>query len=105
MAGVGDYTAAAIASIAFDLPHAAVDGNVRRVIVRLLNDDDAEIQVEADRLLDREQPGPWNQAVMELGATICTPRDPDCGACPLSRFCASRKAGTQAALSAKEDQA
>lgn len=102
LAGIGDYTAAAIASIAFDLPHAAVDGNVRRVIVRLLNRDDAEIQLEADRLLDRKHPGRWNQAMMELGPAICTPRDPNCGACPLARHCESHQAGTQHTLPQKK---
>ena len=102
LAGIGDYTAAAVASIAFDLPHAAVDGNVRRVIVRLLNNNDAAIQVTADRLLDREHPGRWNQAMMELGATICTPRDPGCATCPLARDCAARQAGTQASLPEKK---
>ena len=102
LAGVGDYTAAAIASIAFDLPHAAVDGNVRRVIARLLNKSDSDIQREADALLDREHPGRWNQAMMELGATICTPRDPDCAKCPLARDCAAREAGKQASLPEKK---
>jgi A/G-specific adenine glycosylase len=102
LAGVGDYTAAAIASIAFDLPHAAVDGNVRRVIVRLLNNNDAAIQSEADGLLDRKNPGRWNQAMMELGATICTPRDPKCESCPLSRQCAAHRAGTEGSLPGKK---
>jgi A/G-specific adenine glycosylase len=102
LAGIGDYTAAAVASIAFDLPHAAVDGNVRRVIVRLLNHDDAPIQAEADRLLDRQDPGRWNQAMMELGATICTPRDPNCGACPLLKHCQAYGAGTQSTLPRKK---
>lgn len=102
LAGIGDYTAAAISSIAFDLPHAAVDGNVRRVIVRLLNNNDAAIQPEADRLLDRKNPGRWNQAMMELGATVCTPRDPNCTACPLSRHCIAHQAGTQNALPSKK---
>jgi A/G-specific adenine glycosylase len=101
LAGIGDYTAAAIASIAFGLPHAVVDGNVRRVIVRLLNDNDAAVQEEADRLLDRRDPGGWNQALMELGATVCLPRDPRCGACPLARDCKARQAGTQQELPAK----
>jgi A/G-specific adenine glycosylase len=101
LAGIGDYTAAAVASIAFDLPHAAVDGNVRRVIVRLLNDDRADVPAAAAQLLDRKDPGRWNQAVMELGATICTPRDPQCRACPVAKYCAAHQAGTQASLPSK----
>jgi len=99
--GVGDYTAAAVASIAFRLPHAAVDGNVRRVLVRLSNDDHADAPSLAARLLDRADPGRWNQALMELGATICTPRDPNCGECPLANFCRARRAGTQSAIPSK----
>ena len=98
--GVGDYTAAAIASIAFGLPHAAVDGNVRRVVARLRGMD-SEIQAQADGLLDRSDPGRWNQAVMELGATICTPRDPLCDHCPLKRACCARRDGRQLELPAK----
>ena len=99
--GVGDYTAAAISSIAFGLPHAAVDGNVRRVIVRLLNDDAADVPENARRLLDQNNPGRWNQAVMELGATICLPRDPRCGECPIAKFCEARKNGAQASIPSK----
>ena len=100
--GIGDYTAAAISSIAFGLPHAAVDGNVRRVVVRLTNNDDADAQSHADRLLDREDPGRWNQAMMELGATVCTPRDPQCGACPLAQFCGARRYGTAVLIPSKK---
>jgi A/G-specific adenine glycosylase len=104
--GVGDYTAAAISSIAFGLPHAAVDGNVRRVLVRLLNDallndNAADVQGHASRLLDRKDPGRWNQAMMELGATICTPRDPRCNQCPIVKYCEAHKHGTQASLPSK----
>jgi A/G-specific adenine glycosylase len=99
--GIGDYTAAAIASIAFGFPHAAVDGNVRRVIVRLLNDDEADVQEHATWLLDRRDPGSWNQAVMELGATVCTPRNPRCGDCPIAKYCQAHKHGTQDALPSK----
>jgi A/G-specific adenine glycosylase len=99
--GIGDYTAAAIASIAFGLPHAAVDGNVRRVIVRLVNDDSADVQAQASRLLDRKDPGHWNQAVMELGATVCTPRDPRCDLCPIAKYCEGHKHGTQKSLPSK----
>ena len=95
LAGVGAYTAAAIASISYGLPHAVVDGNVRRVLARLTNDGHADTQAVANELLDRRDPARWNQAVMELGATICLPREPRCGACPLRSECKARKAGTQ----------
>jgi A/G-specific adenine glycosylase len=102
LVGVGAYTAAAIGSIAFDLPHAVVDGNVRRVVARLTNDGAVDAQVVADQLLDRRDPARWNQAVMELGALVCVPREPKCGECPLERVCAARKAGTQAGLPGKK---
>ena len=92
---MGTYTAAAIASISFGLPHAVVDGNVRRVLARWTNDGRADAQQIADRLLDRRDPARWNQAVMELGATICLPREPLCGECPVAAHCAARRAGTQ----------
>ena len=101
--GVGDYTAAAVASIAFGLPHAAVDGNVRRVVSRLTNDAAAAGAKEfADRLLDRANPGRWNQAVMELGALVCLPRDPLCGSCPVAGHCEARRRGTQGELPRKK---
>ncbi len=74
---------------------------MRRVIVRLTNNDDADLQAHAARLLDRDDPGRWNQAVMELGATVCTPRDPKCAECPIAQFCRAHKAGTQASLPSK----
>ena len=104
MPGVGDYTAAAVASIAFGLPRAAVDGNVRRVIVRLSNHNGVDANAAADRLLDRSDPGRWNQAMMELGATVCLPRDPHCGECPLSRACLAHQAGTQNELPYKREK-
>lgn len=107
--GIGDYTAAAVASIAFGLPYAVVDGNVLRVISRLRNDASniasqstrRRFQVEADALLDRTQPGIYNQAMMELGATICLPRRPQCLLCPVAQFCAARQQGTQDQLPLK----
>ena len=96
--GVGEYTAAAVASMAFGQPHAVVDGNVRRVIARLLNDGSADAQSWAARLLDRRDPGRWNQAMMELGATLCLPRAPLCGECPMAARCVARRAGTQEEL-------
>ncbi len=109
LAGVGDYTAAAVASISFGLPHAAVDGNVLRVLTRLGNDSSdialpatrKRLAAEAQRMLDPRHPGDYNQAVMELGATVCTPRNPACGECPVSRWCEARVAGTQQQLPVK----
>jgi A/G-specific adenine glycosylase len=104
--GVGPYTAAAVASIALDLPHAAVDGNVLRVISRLTNDASditpgrvrARYTGIAGELLDPKRPGDFNQALMELGATVCVPRAPDCRACPVAKLCAAREAGTERQL-------
>ena len=96
--GVGEYTAGAVASIAFGERHPAVDGNVRRVIARLL--DVAEpsrelLRAAADSLVPAERPGDFNQSLMELGATICTPRSPRCVRCPVRSLCRARAAGTQ----------
>ena len=102
LAGVGAYTSAAIASISFGLPHAVVDGNVRRVFARLTNDADADTQALADGLLDRRDPARWNQAVMELGALVCIPKAPLCGECPLAKHCAARAAGTQSEVPSKK---
>jgi A/G-specific adenine glycosylase len=107
--GVGDYTAAAIASIAFDLPHAAVDGNVLRVLSRVFNDDGdigspltrRRFQELAQQTLDRRHPGEFNQAMMELGATVCLPRNPRCAACPVRNLCQARAAGRTAELPIK----
>jgi A/G-specific adenine glycosylase len=107
--GAGPYTAAAIASIALNLPHAAVDGNVMRVISRIANDASEitsplarrEFAARAEELLDRKRPGDFNQAMMELGATICTPRNPACPECPVMKFCAARAAGTERELPVK----
>ncbi len=96
--GVGDYTAAAIASIAFDRPAAVVDGNVYRVLARAFGVD-TPIDTTAGRrefarlaleLLDTGHPGDHNQAVMELGATVCLPRKPLCDSCPLAQRCIAR---------------
>ncbi len=98
MAGVGEYTAAAVASIAFGLPHAAVDGNVRRVISRIAGDPAPDTAAEAQALLDRRHPGRSNQALMELGALVCLPRDPQCGVCPVAKECAALRWGGQREL-------
>ena len=90
--GIGRYTAAAVASIAFGEAIAVVDGNVKRVLERLCRcnlSGEAYWQVAQD-LLEPRQPGDFNQAMMELGATVCLPGQPLCGQCPVIRFCASR---------------
>ena len=96
--GVGEYTAGAVASIAFGEVRPAVDGNVRRVLSRLFDEPDPSagwLRETALALVDRDRPGDWNQALMELGATICTPRRPECGDCPVGGWCAASAAGTQ----------
>ena len=87
LAGIGDYTAAAVASIAFGLAHAAIDGNVRRVVMRLKGDATIDLGAAATELLDKRDPGRWNQAMMELGATVCLPGEPRCEVCPLAKEC------------------
>ncbi len=96
--GIGDYTAAAILSIAYGARHAVVDGNVARVLARLGRLDPPADQPRAlarlaERLLDPERAGDFNQAMMELGATVCTPRAPRCNACPVSRHCLALSGG------------
>jgi A/G-specific adenine glycosylase len=107
--GIGDYTAAAIASIAFQLPHAVVDGNVLRVVARVENDA-ADIgsprtrerfRIVVGQWLPRKEAGLFNQALMELGATICVPANPQCGACPIQEHCGARRAGTVGQLPVK----
>ena len=92
--GIGRYTAAAIASIASGEPVAVVDGNVERVLERMFGSVDGREAAwqQAEALLDRSRPGDFNQAMMELGATICTPRAPQCLVCPLNEWCRSRGA-------------
>jgi A/G-specific adenine glycosylase len=90
--GIGRYTAAAVASIAFDQPVAVVDGNVERVLQRVQgkNLSGEALWRAAEELLSRRRPGDFNQAMMELGATICSPRQPQCLLCPVSDLCATR---------------
>ena len=94
--GVGLYTASAVLSIAYGLPFPVVDGNVRRVLARLFALRGPEWRREgafynlAEELLRREAPGEWNQALMELGATVCVPRKPLCPACPLRTHCRAK---------------
>lgn len=98
--GIGPYTAAAIASIAFDLPAIAVDGNVERVVSRMFAIEDPlplskkEIYFQAEKLgKGVKHPGDFTQAFMELGATVCTPRKPKCAICPWENSCKARRAG------------
>jgi A/G-specific adenine glycosylase len=111
--GVGDYTAAAIASIAFGLPYAVLDGNVMRVVARMTGDP-ADIGGSRTRVrfrgiaqgwLDRRRAGAFNQAMMELGATVCLPRAPRCAICPLAAVCEARRAGRQSQLPVKARKA
>ncbi|MEZ4425760.1 MAG: A/G-specific adenine glycosylase [Gemmatimonadota bacterium] len=95
--GVGAYTAGAVASIAFGRPEPLVDGNVRRVLSRwydLEAPGDREVWALARDLVDPERPGDFNQALMELGATVCTPRAPRCEGCPVEGSCLARARGT-----------
>jgi A/G-specific adenine glycosylase len=102
--GVGLYTASAVLSIAHGLPLPVVDGNVRRVLARLgaLRGPewrkDGPFYDRAEQLLDRDAPGDWNQALMELGATVCTPRDPSCPACPAREGCRAFAEGLQGCI-------
>lgn len=101
LSGIGGYTAAAILSIAYGKKLAVLDGNVARVISRLgairgdlrTGSRWQELQKAADELLAPNVPGDWNQAMMELGATMCTPRSPQCLLCPVAEFCEARKLG------------
>lgn len=103
LSGVGDYSAAAVQSIAFNTPYAAVDGNIKRLLARLylmeapINETSSAklFQQKADDLLDRKEPGLFNQAMMELGATVCRPQSPTCLICPINQFCEAFHAARQ----------
>jgi A/G-specific adenine glycosylase len=107
--GIGNYTAAAILSIAYGKKLAVLDGNVARVLARLgaIRGDIREprrwqqLQKTADGLLEPKSPGDWNQAMMELGATLCTPKSPQCLLCPVAQFCDGRKLGIAESLPEK----
>ncbi len=102
--GIGPYTAAAIRAIAFDQPASVVDGNVERVVARLyalkkpLRDIKVLIRQKAARLTPAKRPGDYAQAMMDLGATVCTPKSPACDRCPVRENCAARQQGCAAAL-------
>jgi A/G-specific adenine glycosylase len=106
--GIGRYSAAAVLSIAYSAPLAVLDGNVARVLARLgaIRGDLraprrwAELQRTAQELLAARAPGDWNQAMMELGATVCTPRSPKCGECPVARGCKALRDGIAEAIPA-----
>ena len=99
--GIGDYTARAVLSIAFNQPYALLDGNVARVLSRLgalkgnldQRDFRRAVQAQVELLLSRRSPGAFNQSLMELGQTICLPRAPRCAACPLRKWCRGFKSG------------
>jgi A/G-specific adenine glycosylase len=104
--GIGEYTAGAVASIAFGQPAALVDGNVARVLARIYAIEE-DVRAGAGRarawsvaraLVPSRAPGDWNQALMELGALVCTPRAPACGACPVRGVCAARARGIEREL-------
>ena len=105
--GVGPYTAAAVSSIAFDLPETVVDGNVERVIARLFDSHTplptakAELTEYAKTLTPQKRPGDYAQAIMDLGATICTPKKPACGLCPWRTNCIGLANGTHLELPKK----
>ncbi|MDX1643967.1 MAG: A/G-specific adenine glycosylase, partial [Thermoanaerobaculia bacterium] len=101
--GIGAYTAAAIASLAFGVAVPVVDGNVERVLSRYRSVDEPvrsaagrrRLREIAEELMDRQRPGEFNQALMELGALVCLPRNPECGVCPLAEECLAHRAGSE----------
>ncbi len=111
--GIGPYTAGAVASIAYDEVVPLVDGNVERVLSRLRGiEDDVTKTVgkraiwrEAEALVPLKRAGDFNQALMELGATVCTPRNPSCGTCPLAGYCVAKEKGIAADLPRKKKAA
>ena len=110
--GVGDYTAAAICSIAYNLPYAVVDGNVYRVLARVFGistpidstSGKKQFTQLAQKLLDKQNPGDYNQALMDFGALVCTPQAPQCATCPLAKQCYAFQKGVQEKLPVKEQK-
>jgi A/G-specific adenine glycosylase len=106
--GVGPYTAAAIAAIAFDRPANVVDGNIERVVSRLfavetpLPAAKPELKALAEDLVDDDRPGDWAQALMDLGAMVCTPTSPDCPRCPAAEVCLAQATGAPARFPLRE---
>lgn len=106
ISGIGPYTAGAVASIAYNVPVPAVDGNVIRVLSRVFGIRTDALEPETRRRIEKlaaalvpeDRPGDYNQAVMDLGATVCVPGTPDCGRCPLSASCDACRAGDAAVL-------
>ena len=104
--GIGDYTAKAVLSIAFNQPYAVLDGNVARVVARLCSlrgnlhqpQFRNTVETELAGLLSRREPGNFNQALMELGQTICLPRGPRCSSCPLAKWCGGYRSGNPEAF-------
>ena len=107
--GVGDYTAAAICSIAYHMPYAVVDGNVYRVLARVFGistpidstQGKKQFTTLAQELLDKKSPGDFNQAMMDFGALVCTPQNPQCTTCPLTTICQARRKNLQNKLPVK----
>ncbi len=113
LSGIGSYTAGAIASIAYDIPVPAVDGNVLRVIKRILENDSDIMKQSVKRyvegllleVMSKEYPGQYNQALMEIGATVCVPNGaPKCDQCPLSFVCGGHRNGTAEQFPVKESK-
>ncbi|HEY0865900.1 MAG TPA: A/G-specific adenine glycosylase [Fimbriimonas sp.] len=106
--GVGPYTAGAIASIAFGVPVPVVDGNVERVYARLRADRKTGAELHRNawkwsrKVLDKKRPGAWNEALMELGATVCRPGKPDCPRCPVETACVGRMLGLEESLPTRQ---
>ena len=109
--GVGPYTAAAVASIAFGLPVVAMDTNIRRVAARVLHGTEpdelapARLREDAQAWLDPCNPGAWNQSVMDVGASLCRPRSPRCSGCPLGDVCLFRARGLEGRSSVRSQPA
>ncbi|MBV7389885.1 A/G-specific adenine glycosylase [Enterococcus alishanensis] len=111
--GIGPYTTGAIGSIAFDLPEPAVDGNVMRVVSRLflIEDDIAKassrkiFDVAMRKIISHEHPGDFNQAMMDLGSSICTPTNPDCDNCPIQQYCLAYQENRQTEFPIKSKKA
>lgn len=110
--GIGDYIAAAISSIAFGLPYPVLDGNVRRVLSRFyaidipanLNEFQKKCEKKLSGIFDRENPGNFSQAMMELGATVCVPKNPLCSDCPVRTYCVAYASGKQRAYPVKVEK-